>query len=510
MEKEKDNEKKFYTMRPDNDDWFDTLLTSPEMNGEIGPDEQAISDLQLAELSDIELEKILREALEEDWPQEQPAKEPEPFRDEEYRDTFGEGEELAQVFDTPQAPPAEQELAVEEEVPDEEEGPVRKVRPKKKKGYGLFGIPHLLSVAIWIVVCVAIGTSLGRLVWVCAADVLAFGRNDIPVEVVITPEDDIDSIATKLQELELIKYPSLFKFYAELSDAEEKIVPGTYTLNTLFDYHALVKGMRATSTYRTTVTVQIPEGYSCAQIFALLEKKGVCTVAELEAYAANGDLKERWFLEGIQRGNKYCLEGFLFPDTYDFYVDYTAEHALEKMLAGFENRMKSIAEDPQELLDKLNAQLAANMKKHGYGQSFIEEHKLSFYEMLTVASIVEKESVGAGESYNIASVFYNRLCYQSAYPYLNSDATVYYAIGGKKEGGLTAEDLQIDSPYNTYKYKGLPPGPISNPSLASIGAALKPGETSFYYFIYDASAGRHQFSSTLKEHQEWIEKLGLG
>ena len=82
MEKEKDNEKKFYTMRPDNDDWFDTLLTSPEMNGEIGPDEQAISDLQLAELSDIELEKILREALEEDWPQEQPAKEPEPFRDE--------------------------------------------------------------------------------------------------------------------------------------------------------------------------------------------------------------------------------------------------------------------------------------------------------------------------------------------------------------------------------------------------------------------------------------------
>ena len=145
--------------------------------------------------------------------------------------------------------------AAAESTPD---APVRKVRPKWKKGYGLFGIPHILSTVIWLAIILVIGVSLGRTLWVCAADVLAFGRTERSYTVTITAEDDNESIAAKLKSFGLIKYPGLFKMYADLTDAQEDIVPGTYTLSTLYDYHALVKSMNSYSSARKTIEVVIP------------------------------------------------------------------------------------------------------------------------------------------------------------------------------------------------------------------------------------------------------------
>lgn len=505
------------TALPDNDDWFDSLLKSPELGEELNADEQALSGLP--ELSDMELEKILQETLAEDW--QEPVEEPQPEAsqpEEAYADIYSDNqppmiypeEQVTPVppMDTHPEEALKEEAEESEELQEQINEPVRKVRPKRKKGYGLFGLPHLISTAIWLLIAVAIGSSFGKLVWVCAADILAFGRADREIVITITPYDDLDSVTDKLYNAGLIQYKQLFKLYGSLSNAENKISAGNFKLNTLYDYHALVSGMTANSSYRETKKITIPEGYSCAQIFALLEKEGICSAAELEEFAANGELNPRWFLTGLERGHKYCLEGYLFPDTYEFYTDDTPARVIGKMLNGFGNRLDEAKF--LEMLGPLNDRLAQMMASHGYDQSYINSNLMDLRKIITLASIVEKESAGSAESYTIASVFYNRLTYQAAYPYLNSDATVYYAIGEKRENGLTAEDMQIDSPYNTYKYAGLTPGPISNPSLSSIYSALDPDDTTYYYFIYDKAAGKHRFSSTLEEHKEWIGILGAG
>ena len=303
---------------------------------------------------------------------------------------------------------------VSEPVPEQNVRPVRKGRPKRKKGAGLWGIPHILATAVWLMIIVAIGTTLGRILWVCAADVLAFGREDKNVTISITAEDTMESIAQKLKDGGLVRYPELFLLYADLTDAEEEITTGTFTLNTIYDYHALVNQMSPRSGARAVVEdVLIPEGYNCRQIFALLEEKGICKVADLEKWAAAGELSNYWFLEGVERGDKYCLEGFLFPDTYDFYENSTPRAALEKMLDGFEYRVR---EDLREQIPVLNEHLSEMMRKNGDSEEFIAENQFDIRDVVNVASLIERETASNQESYRIASVIYNRLFNWAAIP----------------------------------------------------------------------------------------------
>ena len=420
------------------------------------------------------------------------------FPDEAYR---GSDDEFKKMF--------KKEKPKKADVPKHER-PTHKGRPQRKKGPGLLGIPHLIAAVIWLLIIVAIGVSLGRTIWVCAADVLAFGRENKEVTITITTEDTVEDIAARLQENGLIRYPDLFLLYLDLTDAEEegKITSGTFTLNTIYDYMALVTAMSPHSGSRTVIEdVLIPEGYSCRQIFALLEEKGICKASELEEYAANGELKDYWFLEGVERGDKYCLEGFLFPDTYDFYENSTPRQALEKLLSGFDYRF---TEEFYEQLNTLNVRLSEMMRKNGCSEDYIASHQMDLRKMITVASLIEEETSNNSESYNIASVIYNRLTQDQAYErYLNIDAAIFYALGEHKEA-LTAEDLQIDSPYNTYTNAGLVPGPISNPGLASIKAALNPADTGYYYYVLDPSKGCHDFSKTYEEHSAKVNAFNGG
>jgi UPF0755 protein len=383
--------------------------------------------------------------------------------------------------------------------------PPRKGRPGRKKGDGLLGLPHLAATVIWLAIIITIGVTLGKVLWVCAADVLAFGRENKIVTVNITEQDkgNIDVIANKLQEAGLIKYPGLFKFYANLTNASEEITTGSFQLNTNYDYHALVNGMSPSSAAREVIEVLIPEGYNCRQIFALLEANNVCSVASLEDYAANGEFRDFWFLENIQRGDKYCLEGFLFPDTYEFYVNSTPREALGKMLIGFDTRF---TEEMQAQLPALNQWFSAKMRENGCSEEFIAQHQIGIRELVTIASMIEEETAGASESPNIASVIYNRLSQDQIYErYLNIDAAIFYALGEHKEA-LTSDDLKIDSPYNTYTHAGLTPTPISNPGLASLEAALKPADTKYYYYVLNPDTEKHVFSKTLEEHEKLVEK----
>ncbi|MBE6922341.1 MAG: endolytic transglycosylase MltG [Ruminococcaceae bacterium] len=378
----------------------------------------------------------------------------------------------------------------------------RKGRPKRKGGYGLLGLPHLAATVVWLAIILVIGTSLGRMIWVCAADVLAFGRESRQVSVTITSNDTIDDIAEKLHTAGLIRYPQVFKLYASIAVDEGDILPGTFQLDTIYDYHALVVQMGPRSSTRSVVEdLLIPEGLNCRQIFELLEQKNICTVKELEEYAANGEFSDFWFLEGLERGDKYCLEGYLFPDTYDFYEYSTPREALGKMLTGFDARVDQ--EETMTALAALNERLSGMMRAKGCSEEHIAEHQLDLRDLLTVASLIEEETASSKESPMIASVIFNRLTEDQIYErYLNIDAAIIYATGDANN-----IDTSIDHPYNTYKNAGLTPGPISNPGLNSINAALQFEDTPYYYYVLNPETEMHQFSKTLEEHEKWVEQF---
>ncbi len=482
----------------DNDNWLDEILSRPDNHKEIEADEHAVSSAGLLNPEDLEFERIMQEALAEEFPEEAIVEEELIIQtpvDLEYQDDYNrELEEAAQA-----------ELNKTDEGDEEEADPnepVRKVRPRRKKGYGLFALPHLLSTFIWIGIIVFIGASAGTFLWRCSTDVLGFGKVDKTVTITITDSDTIDTITQKLYALDLIQNPRLFKIYASLSNAEEKISVGTFQLNCLFDYNALVKGMTEKSSYRESIEVVIPEGYTTAQIFALLEKKGVCSVEELEEYSMTSEFSDYWFMEGVERGKANTLEGFLFPDTYEFYIDATPKHVFQKMLARFEERL---GEDVHEYMNDLKTKLTSMMRKNGLTQSYINANLPTIYDVIKIASMIEKESAHTGENYNISSVIYNRLTNPSNYPKLQIDATVVYGLNGKSN--LTAEDLEIDTPYNTYMHPGLPPTPISNPGLSSILAALSPADTKYHYYALNPATGTHQFSKTYQEHIDFLHSI---
>lgn len=481
---------------PEESEFSEAYISGESLSEEDFPDEAEL----LEGLDNPESEEELKTADLSMYPDETAQPEEETFlfteetpADKDFRETDDEGLFL------PESP---EEVA--EAAPQPKERPARKGRPARKKGSGFLGIPQFLATAIWLLIIVAIGVTLGRALWVCAADVLAFGRQSKDVTISITTDDTMETIARKLQQAGLIRYPELFLLYADLTDAQEDITTGTFTLNTVYDYHALVSQMSPRSGNRVVVEdVLIPEGYNCRQIFALLEEKGVCKAADLEKWAAEGELSDYWFLEGVERGHIYCLEGFLFPDTYDFYENSTPRAALEKMLDGFEYRVN---EELRAKIPVLNERLTAMMRSNGDSEEYIAAHQFDIRDVVNVASLIEKETASDQESYTIASVIYNRLFSWGNTPrYLNIDATIIYALGGKTN--LTSEDMAVDSPYNTYTNTGLTPGPIANPGLASIMAALDPETTSYYYYVLDPTAGAHQFSQTLAQHEAKIKQI---
>ena len=476
------------------------MLEHPEFGEEITADEHAMAwhgmthptepepPFDLSVLDDPDLDEPMEETVpeaeyapvseEEGYFEEAPIITEENFRDQDFRDTFGDGTEFEEAFNAP----------IVEEPVSSHDHPTRKGRPKRRKFEFLFGIPHLAVTAVWLVLILVIGATLGRMLWVCAADVLAFGRESKEVTVTVYESDTIEDITEKLHEAGLIRYPGLFKLYASLAVDEGEIAPGIWDLNTLYDYHALVNMMSPRSN-REVVQVMIPEGYTCRQIFDLLEENKVCTAVDIAAYAATGELSEYWFLEGIERGAENCLEGFLFPDTYEFYKNSSSREALEKMLDNFEYRF---SEEMRAQIDTLNTNVT--------GGTF------DIHDVVIVASLIEKETANNDESPMIASVIYNRLFNWGGTPaYLNIDAAIVYALDGKTD--LTTEDLKIDSPYNTYLNTGLTPGAITNPGLASLKAALNPASTNYYFYVLDPAVGTHHFTTTYDEHQAFIASL---
>lgn len=442
-----------------------------------------------------ELEEIIQEAQDYEPGDDADMVIPESGEDQEYQD-LSDGDLYDDLFGGEESEEGENTSAP---TPRKR----RRKRPHRKaikaKGSGLLGIPHFVTSLVLIALIVAIGVTGARIMWLWADDVLALTKQEKIVSVSVEDTDTMNDIIDKLHDAGLVTYPKVFGFYCDFTGAREKISAGTFNLNAIYDYHALINAMSGYSAERQEVDVMIPEGYTCRQIFALLERNEVCTVAELEKAAMEGDMGDRWFLEGVSREDPYCLEGFLFPDTYKFYTHDDPERVLRKLIRNFDNKFddEMIAQ-----LGDLNNWIFDVLSSQGYGEEFIKDAQLDIRELVTVASMVERETSGTGESATIASVIYNRLNHPAVYPYLNIDATIVYALGDH-EGALTYDDLEIDSPYNTYRNPGLPAGPISNPGLSSLKAALKPRDTDYYFYALD-SDGTHYFTKTAEEHQAFL------
>lgn len=525
---------------------FENVLQDPELDQEIAADETALRNSGLIHPDDIALESILAEdwdsVPDQDIPQmtlddalnqflygddeeipipEEPTQEiPTPSEEVFDEDAFTEetlteteqitppDDEVDVVYMNTEEDDAEMMQQTEEDPePEDEEEPLPKGRPKWKKGAGLLGIPHIISTAIWLAITLAIGISLGRVLWVCCADVMAFGKPQVTGYITVTEEDDIESIAKKLADANLIRYPKLFQTFAEITDKDDRINAGEYELGSHLDYNAMINDMIYSDSGDEEIEITFPEGYTCAQFFKILEDNGVCSIAELEEYAAYGELGDYWFLEGVERGDRYCLEGYLAPDTYRFYEGDDAGNVLNKLLSEFDDRFTDIM---KEDLEEMKVRYAALMENQGYDSDYIAENALTLHQILTVASIVERETSSDAESYDIASVFYNRVTNPDILT-MGSDATVYYAIGDyyREKTELDSEDLESDSPYNTRKAWGIPPGPICNPGVFSLYAALDPNDTNYNYFIFDEVMQEHLFSETYDEHLQKAEELGF-
>lgn len=245
------------------------------------------------------------------------------------------------------------------------------------------------------------------------------------------------------------------------------------------------------------------EGWTTQQIGEALEKTGL--ISEKDFVEATEDFDYSSYAL-IEKPNKTDLEGYLFPDTYRFAKNSSVETILDKMLNNFTTRLNSIgvttAKDNYVIPGYETLTVSGGDNRAG----------LSLYDVIILASIIEKESGGQGTSNAdlsldeerklIASVFYNRLLIGKA---LESDATINY-ITGKDAPAASGADLAVNSPYNTYKYAGLPPGPICNPSLSSIRAALQPTKSDYFYFLHRQPSGVVEFSKTFEEHKQ--KKLG--
>ena len=326
---------------------------------------------------------------------------------------------------------------------------------------------------LYVVFVIGISALLACVGWIAANDVLALNKEPNTVTVTISKDDSFSDVADMLKENGLIEYKALFNLFATFTGGKDDVVAGTFTLNTDMDYRALLNGMSANSATKATIRVTIPEGYTLDQIFALLEERGVASVEELQDMAANHDYAFS-FLQDLPLGDYHRLEGYLYPDTYEFTTPERPLYVINKMLVQFDAQLKD--EMRQEIWDS--------------GRSI--------HEIVIVASMIEKETDGSDRA-DIASVIYNRLNNPNSSAgtngYLQIDATLAYINGGKVP---TDADRSIDSPYNTYLYQGLPAGPIANPGLESIQAAMDPADTSYYYYAL-GDDNTHHFFRTYNE-----------
>jgi UPF0755 protein len=305
----------------------------------------------------------------------------------------------------------------------------------------------------------------------------------IAVEVPIG--SSLSSISTLLEKKGVIKDARVFKYYAKFKN-ESQFQAGNYDLTQAMTFDELIESLKTGKVYRKPVfTMTIPEGLTIEQIGKVIEKKTPYTQKEFMDLVTSDTFVQQMMAnypelvtDAVLADNiRYDLEGYLYPATYSYYEEKPSLEAIvEEMIGAMNNVVKNYSD-------------------------VLVEKQMSVHQLLTFASLLEEEATAQTDRETIASVFYNRI--DEGMP-LQTDPTVLYALGDHKDRVLY-EDLEVDNAYNTYKNKGLPPGPIAGAGKTSIEATLNPSQTDYFYFLADKEGVNH-FSKTYDEHLQKVEK----
>ncbi len=367
----------------------------------------------------------------------------------------------------------------------------KRKRKKKKNSY-----LQNAFLAIIIVVFVFISSFIIRIpIMGCINDILAINVSDTDFRVVLNEDMDAYEVIDELGKKDLINNPMFCKIFAKFmkldtrtdaSGNRKKIVfpAGTYFLNSSMGVEGMLLEIRSNGVVSNTVKVTFPEGFTIDQIAAKLDDSGVCSADSFYKAASSDEIFNKYeFLSSITETHlRYrTLEGYLYPDTYEFYVGESPISVIERFLNNFE--------------DKWSSTYAAKAKELGY----------TVDEIITVASILEKEAFDAAQMPVIASVIYNRLS-SSSFPFINCDSTGKYIADLKETGIDSVRYNDYMKVYDTYQKTGLPVGAICCPGADAIHSALHPENSDYYYFLHD-DEGKIYLARTSEEHQSNLQYL---
>ena len=323
-------------------------------------------------------------------------------------------------------------------------------------------------------------------------DMFALVSIEAEANITVTENTTIDDVTKDLKEQGVIKYPWLFKLYCEVygDGTDVELIAGDYTIPDNLNFSNILYRLTTVRVERTAVWVTIPEGFTVDQIIDLLVSKGIGTrenyVEAINNYPYKHEFVQLLDEMGYSEDRVYRLEGYLFPDTYEFYTD-TAEYlVINRFLNNFNTRFWRFYDEEYK--------------------ADVEAMGMTFDDIITLASLVQMEARHIIDYEPISYVFHNRLNHSNTYPYLESDATIQYFLDTRKED-LTVEDLNTDNPYNSYLYPGLTPGAICCPGLDALEAAIYPArpvdangkEINAYYFVSDVT-GKTYYAQTNAGH----------
>lgn len=306
-------------------------------------------------------------------------------------------------------------------------------------------------------------------------------QTDKTVQIEIEPGDSTGIIARKLEDADVIGYSLVFRYMATMQSVDDKLQVGIYEFNAGESYSQILHILKQAPNYRPSVRITFTEGMEVSDIVEKFlevgKSKGATWTKEGFETALDYDYGYV-YIPGVGTENR--LEGFLYPDTYDFFLDDTEVNLFAKMISNFNQKAISV--------DLETKAAAANM---------------TVYEVLTLGSIIQKEGGKISDFAMVSSVFHNRLEIDML---LQSDAAVSYPIPKEERlPSCTYEQLTTDTPYNVYIHKGLTPTPICNPSIDAVVAACEPAESEYYYFI-GTPDGQTIFAKNITEHQANVDK----
>ena len=336
----------------------------------------------------------------------------------------------------------------------------RRRKPKKRLRRRRSPVGPLILLALALV-----GLLYGG--YLLANAVFSGDEEDPAVTVVVEKGDTLSSVADKLEEAGVIESSTLFKLGVRLEGEDTEIKPGEYRFSPGEDSDEILETLSSGDSI-STIEVTIPEGLTLKQTAQVIEEEIGIPAAEFEEAAKKTDYRYAF----LDDPDIETTEGFLFPKRYEFEKDTDATQVVDRLLEQYLVETKDL--DFEEAQDRLN---------------------LTEYELVTVASIIEKEAANDEERPLVASVIYNRI--RADMP-LQVDATIQYALDEPKED-LSLDDLEIESPYNSYKNPGLPPSPVASPGRESIRAALEPAKTDYLYYVLEANSEEHFFTNDYDE-----------